>query len=71
MPKKEIATLQPHQKRVVSEHSELNVKIEKLFGFIRSAQFESVPPEERNRLRKQHIVMLKYSAILEERIDAF
>ena len=63
--------LQPHQQRVVDERAELDEKLSKLGVFFDSVIFSTLPADEQNRLREQHVVMQSYSAILEERIDAF
>jgi hypothetical protein len=63
--------MQPHQERVVAEKKELDEKREKLGAFIEGKIFQTLPPEERNRLEQQAIAMTTYSTILGERIAAF
>ena len=64
--------MQPHQERVVAEKSELDDKLNKLKAFImESPIFKALPAEEQKRLNRQHDVMLEYSNILGERIEAF
>ncbi len=62
----------PHQQRVVDEAKELFIKIEALTTFfVDNLVFETLPPDEQSRLRRQLIVMIDYHNILEERINAF
>lgn len=63
--------LQPHQQRVVQEKQELDEKITKLSAFVVSQVFDTVDPDERERLRQQVNVMVDYSRILGARIKAF
>ena len=64
--------LAPHQQRVVDERSELNEKIDKLKAFImESPIYKTLPPEEQKRLNRQCDVMIEYSRILGDRIEAF
>ncbi len=61
----------PYQQRVIDEKKELDIKLERLVGFIVSPHFlEVVGLEERRRLTSQAEMMKKYSAILGERIGA-
>ena len=61
----------PHQKRVVDEKSELDQKLSKLSEFLMTTMFASLPEDEQLRLRKQHLIMVEYSEILRQRIEAF
>lgn len=61
----------PHQQRVVDEKGDLDEKIEKLSRFIDGETFLTLDMAERTRLETQRIAMRTYSAILQERIDAF
>lgn len=64
--------LAPHQQRVVDEKSELDTKIKALGRFIGSSpSFETICDGEKERLKEQHCIMLKYSEILGKRIAAF
>ena len=63
--------MQEFQERVVIEKNELDYKLNKLSDFIMSDDLEALPNEEQARMAKQAIVMIKYSKILGERIDAF
>jgi capsid portal protein len=64
--------LQPHQQRVIDEMTELNIKLDNLSKFIQeSALFIKLDDEEKNRLLKQHGIMMEYSNILQDRINAF
>jgi hypothetical protein len=64
--------LQPHQKRVMDEKSDLDKKANALSGFIGlSPLFETLDAAEQNRLREQNEIMWQYSEILGARIAAF
>lgn len=64
--------MQPHQQRVVEEKADLDVKIAALQKFIaESPMFENLELGERWRLTTQSHIMVQYSAILGERIQAF
>jgi len=64
--------LQPHQKRVVDEKTELDTKATDLSKFIgESAIFPTLDAAEQERLKEQCEVMWKYSEILGARIAAF
>lgn len=66
-----MATLQPHQTRVVDEKAELDGRLRRLGDFLRSPTFETVGIEEASRLRKQHALMVQLSDVLGQRIDGF
>ena len=63
--------LPPHQQRVAEEKYELDLKLGKLMAFFQTEIFSSLPEAERSRLRNQARFMDGYSAVLEERIEAF
>jgi hypothetical protein len=63
--------MQPHQERVVSEKSELDIKIDKLDTFRAGSVFSTLPAEEQGRLNMQLSHMRAYSGILADRIAAF
>jgi hypothetical protein len=67
-----MATLQPHQQRVVEEKEALDIKATALSEFIgNSAFFPSLDEAEKLRLRAQNDIMWLYSEILGARIAAF
>jgi hypothetical protein len=66
-----VSEILPHQKRVVDEKSELDQKLSKLSEFLMTTMFASLPEDEQLRLRKQHLIMVEYSEILRQRIEAF
>lgn len=70
---KKTAQLPPHQKRVIEEKVELDLKLQKLSAFIDSEGFAVIvtDPAERERLVCQEETMRDYSGILGERIAAF
>jgi len=62
----------PHQKRVIDEKKELDIKLIALEAFIdNSAIYTALPQDEKDRLRKQRGFMEGYSIVLTERINAF
>lgn len=61
----------PYQERAVAERSDLDSKIEKLRAFVQTPAFNSLAIEEQERMKRQFAVMLEYSGILRERINAF
>lgn len=64
--------MQPHEERVVEELKDLMGKREKLGAFIAARHtFEALPGDEQERLGRQHIIMLDYEGVLQERIAAF
>jgi hypothetical protein len=63
--------LQPHQKRVVDEKTELGEKLFKLMEFLKTPTFERLDIAEKDRLYRQQIAMRTYAGILTERIAAF
>ncbi len=65
--------LQPHQQRVVDEHSELLERLRKLRAFIADEKgpFRSLDRAERKRLLRQEEVMTDLAMVLAERIAEF
>lgn len=64
--------MQPHQQRVVEEKSDLDVKIAALQKFLQeSPMLAKLDRGEVYRLNAQNLIMVQYSAILGERIQAF
>lgn len=63
--------MQPHQQRVVDEKTELDNKLAKLKDFGKTAIFDSLPTEEKQRLTEQEMHMANYSDVLGRRIAAF
>lgn len=61
----------PHERRVVDEKNELDVRIEKLDIFIGSDTYLKLPNEEARRLDLQLDLMNAYSRVLGMRIEAF
>lgn len=66
-----VPALQPHQQRVVAERIELDDRRAKLWAFMSSETYKSLPMLEQIRLGYQLKVMSQYSDILAERIAAF
>ena len=65
-------TYAPHQKRVIDEKAELDLRRKDLRDFVdKNPVFKTLPPEEKFRLNAQQFVMAEYSDILGERIAAF
>lgn len=64
--------MQPYQQRVIEEKEELDKKAKALSDFIGNSQvFDTLDPEEQERLKEQNDVMWQYSEILGRRISAF
>lgn len=63
--------MQPFQQRVLDEKRELDEKLEKLMAFIRGPVFETIAPDEQERLKRQSHHMDLYSGVLAERISEF
>lgn len=58
------------KERVVKEREELKVKLTALSNFLSSDKINSIPDDERERLRLQYGYMFEYEEILAERIKA-
>ena len=64
--------LLPHQWRVIEEKEELDKEAVALSQFIGlNPIFETINPEEQERLKEQNDIMWQYSEILGVRIAAF
>jgi hypothetical protein len=63
--------MEQFQERVVIEKHELDVKVDRLKGFVASTKFVTIPISEQKRMSKQLSIMQDYSAVLGERISAF
>jgi len=64
--------LLPHQRRVVQEKDELFKKAKDLSNFIGiSETFDTLDPEEQERLKVQNDLMWQYVEVLSARIAAF
>jgi hypothetical protein len=63
--------MQPHEQRVVTERDELAEKLTRLNSFIGGDVFNTLSPEEKERLGEQARVMKEYLDILNDRINAF
>lgn len=63
--------MQPHQKRVVDEKTDLDAKLAKLRLFFTGSIYPSLSEDERDRLQRQESAMHDYSEVLGERIAAF
>ena len=64
--------LQPHQRRVLDEKTELDKKATALSEFIgTSPTFDTLDHAEQERLKVQNDLMWQYSEVLGARIEAF
>ena len=61
---------EPHQQRVVDEHRELTLRLNKLRGFFSTPIFAALDNAEQARMRAQAVFMRGYQDMLEERIEA-
>lgn len=60
-----------HQQRVIDEHRDLTIKLNKLREFIKTPFFASLAQAEQIRLRYQSQFMEGYATVLSDRITAF
>lgn len=63
--------MQAHQERVVSEQTELQDKIDKLYKFTLGDLYKGLDKAEQDRLSEQLQHMIQYNRVLLERITAF
>ena len=63
--------MEAYEQRVIDEKDALDTKRSKLSAFFQGALFVTLLAEEKDRLRRQGIIMENYSVILGERIAAF
>lgn len=62
----------PHEQRMLSEHTELRERREKLLAFIRENQlFQTLPTEEQQLMIEQQNHMSRYEEVLARRINRF
>jgi len=61
----------PYQQSTINEKRELDERLDKLNAFMDSVLFQSLNPDEANRMRVQVRHMTGYSQVLAERIAAF
>ena len=67
----DVSALQPHQARVVAEKADLDDRRDKLYAFVQTGSFDSLPRDERDLLVNQYDAMRLYSNVLARRIEAF
>ena len=63
--------LLPYQERVLTEHREMEVKVQALRALIATEAFRQVDRAERKRLLVQESLMTELVRVLAERIAAF
>ena len=63
--------MEEYQKRVVAEKEELDGRLMKLINFSSAETYWKLNSAERERLRRQTLIMMNYSTVLGERIEAF
>jgi hypothetical protein len=66
-----VAGLKPHEQRVVEEKHALDAKCEKLFAFLDTPLYDSLPEEDQSLLQHQFNHMTNYSEVLAARIARF
>ena len=66
-----MATLAPHQERVIFEREELEDKIVKLSNFLNSNTYKELTEDEQLLLTEQLPIMKDYSDVLFKRIKLF
>jgi len=60
-----------YQERVIKEKQELDAKREKLAVFLKSGRLKTMSEDEQERIRRQFVIMNRYTEILGERIKFF
>jgi hypothetical protein len=63
-------SLEPHQQRMIDEHSELSQRLSDLRRFFDNPYFKDLPEAERVRMKAQELFMTGYENILSQRIAA-
>lgn len=63
--------MKPHEERVVEEKKQLDEKTDALASFCLSRVFKTLDGDEQGRLNRQHRIMIEYSQVLDQRIEAF
>lgn len=66
-----MSELKPYQQRVVVEHDELTVRLDKLRAFLASDTIETISRAELVVLGMQLLAMECYEGVLRSRIEAF
>lgn len=66
-----MSELKPYQQRVVVEHDELTVKLDKLRAFLASDTIETISRAELVVLGMQLLAMECYAGVLRSRIETF
>ncbi len=64
------AALQPHQQRMLEEHSELSQRLSNLRHFFDNPYFKDLSEAEQVRIQAQELFMSGYEEILSQRIAA-
>lgn len=70
-PRKQEFKMQPYQERVITEQTELQDKIDKLYKFTTIDLYKGLDKLEQDRLSEQLGYMIDYNRVLLERITAF
>jgi hypothetical protein len=63
--------MEEHQRRVIEEKFKLDEKLDKLSAFFATTFFEDLDDAEKDRMKRQAVIMGEYSEILQDRINAF
>lgn len=63
--------MEPHQHRVHIERGELNERLSRLTSFFKTDTYDALPKDEKERLLRQHGLMVQYLQVLDERIAHF
>lgn len=71
LPMGNVDHLPAHQQRVIGEHAQLKVKVDKLIAFINGDGFAKLTKEDQELLAHQLLYMASYQATLEVRMERF
>jgi len=63
--------MEDNQKKVYDEKKYLDIKLNNLSFFFKSVMFASLPYHQKQLMQDQYNVMLRYSEILQKRINLF
>ena len=64
-------SLAPHEQRVVDELAARRIERDKLFDFLGTDTWKTLPNEDRALLQEQHKIMWDLTDVLERRVKRF
>lgn len=60
--------LEPHEIRMVEEHSQLSERLSSLRHFFDTSTFHTLPEDEKARMKSQELFMTGYESVLGDRL---